>query len=66
MIAEGKGSEAYAQANSGFTVQFLQNVITPFSFSKEITGSLINVLTVDKILYDYDTVRSRLGLVSFE
>jgi hypothetical protein len=65
LIAEGKGSESYAHATGGLAIQFLQNVITPFSFSKDITGSLINILTIDKVLYDYDIIRQRLGLISF-
>ena len=47
-------------------VQFLQNVITPFSFNQDIAGSLINILTVDKILFDYDFIRLRESLRSFE
>ena len=46
--------------------RFLDNVVTPFSFSREIAGSLINILTVDKILFDYDLIRLREGLKSFE
>lgn len=66
MIAEGKGAESYGRASGGVTLQFLQNVITPFSFSREITGSLINVLTIDKMLFDYELVRQRVGLVGLE
>ena len=66
LIAEGKGAESYGRGAGGATAQFLQNVITPFSFSKEVTGSLLNVLTVEKVLFDYEVVRQRLGLVGLE
>jgi hypothetical protein len=48
------------------TTQFLQNVITPFSFSKDIAANLLNLLTIDKILYDYEIVRQKLALVPFQ
>ena len=46
--------------------RFLDNVVTPFSFSKDIAGSLINILSIDKILFDYETIRLREAVRSFE
>ena len=65
MIAQGKGSEGTGEGGN-LLVRFLDNVVTPFSFSKEIAGSLINILTVDKILFDYDFIRLRESLRTFE
>jgi len=57
------GSQVYllntAQQSQGGAIHtsalntFLDKVVTPFSFSPEITVSLTTVLFVDKILFDY-------------
>ena len=52
--------------NGSLLGRFLDNVVTPFSFNKEITGSLINILTIDKVLFDYELIRSRESLKTFE
>ena len=65
LVAQSKGLEGAAGAGGGLLSRFLDNVVTPFSFNKEIAGSLINILTVDKILFDYDFVRLREGLKTF-
>jgi hypothetical protein len=44
---------------------FLQNVSSPFSFTEKITSSLISLLSVDKILYDYERIKNRQTLKSF-
>ena len=51
MTTSGQGVAAAAMG-SALSV-FLDKVVTPFAFSKEIAGSLMTVLTVDKILWDY-------------
>ena len=59
LINQGKGSEGSSGQGGGMMARFLDNVITPFSFNKEIAGSLINVLSIDKILFDYEAIRQR-------
>lgn len=44
---------------------FLQNVSTPFSFNEKITGSLINLLSIDKILFDFEVIKHKTQLQSF-
>ena len=52
-------------ASGSLILDFLGNVSTPFSFNEKITGSLINLLTIDKMLYDYEIVRHKYKLNSF-
>ena len=65
LVAQSKGLDRATGVGGGLLSSFLDNVVTPFSFNKEIAGSLINILTVDKILFDYDFVRLREGLKTF-
>lgn len=52
-------------ASSSFLNSFLANVSTPFSFNEKVTGSLINLLSIDKVLYDYEIIRHKHKLQSF-
>ena len=45
--------------------KFLTNVSTPFNFNEKVTGSLINILATDKILFDYEIIRHKNQLVPF-
>jgi hypothetical protein len=60
-IATSKAGDGTAGA-SGATALFLDKVVTPFSFGREVAGSLLSVLAVDKILCDYEAVRSRVAI----
>jgi hypothetical protein len=64
-IATSKGGEGSSGA-TGLTAKFLESVVTPFSFGKEVTGSLLSVLAVDKVLSDYESVRGRVALLGLE
>lgn len=64
-ITTSKAGEGSAGA-TGLTALFLENVVTPFSFSREVAGSLLSVLTVDKALCDYESVRGKVALVPVE
>ena len=63
LIAESQDSKV--SSSSSMMSSFLSNVSTPFSFSEKVTGSLISILSIDKILYDYDIVRNKLQLQYF-
>lgn len=56
------GQGAAAAAGGTALSAFLDKVVTPFAFSKEIAGSLMTVLTVDKILWDYELIQKKLAL----
>lgn len=53
LINQGKGSEGIGGVTGSLLTRFLDNVVTPFSFSSDIAASLISVLAIDKILFDY-------------
>lgn len=65
LISQSKQSESMSSSSGSLINQFLDNVVTPFSFSKEITSNLVSILTIDKILYDYEITRQKLGLKTF-
>lgn len=45
--------------------QFIDGVVSPFSFSEKITGQLISVIMVDKVLADYEAISSRQSVRGF-
>jgi len=65
LIPQAKNSENTNGPSANLIHQFLENVVTPFSFSKDITANLLNILTIDKILYDYEIIRQKIGLKTF-
>lgn len=43
---------------------FLENINTPFQFSKGAASNIINLFLVDKLVYDYELIRAKAGLKS--
>ena len=63
LVTEAKDSKG--SASSSVMMNFLSNVSTPFSFNEKVTGSLISLLAIDKILFDYEIIRNKQQLRYF-
>jgi len=61
-LVTSKKSIESGEANIGPYEAFLENVNTPFQFSKGSASNIINIFLVDKLLYDYELIRTKAAL----
>lgn len=62
LVTSKKTLEAGEATTSNPYDAFLENINTPFQFSKTSTSNIINLFLVDKLLYDYELIRGKVML----